>query len=444
MELKNNDIINIYESILQYYNDSTKLLKKYQPNYYCIYKNESLKLDQLINKIMSDLYGLDFSIYSSFSDIFHKNPYLYSDVQSKEESKFIYKEIPLLKNEFNIKSLYYPILRFKNINEIIKQDRDLFIQFIIESYKSKIDRLINQGGVKWDWLIVDYLLSNKLKFNSEISNQRQKEIDYGIKFHKTNGHIGSYYENNILIPSIEHPIYKCMSNVYSYLESLNSNYTIYDSLLESLLSTKRKPDFEIVLQSLQYSEKIKNIDFNGVFHKNGFPIIQFYNYRKEFLPNQYNYISINGSFNFEYEDIFNDWDSISIQLESFNKPENFVRKTINYPLIGEGWISETHLYYEIKNYFKDLTVINHARPKWLGKQHLDIFIPKLNIAIEYQGEQHFAPVGYFGGEETFKKNIERDNRKRELCRINNCNLIYVEKGYNLNDIINQISLYVKD
>jgi len=70
------------------------------------------------------------------------------------------------------------------------------------------------------------------------------------------------------------------------------------------------------------------------------------------------------------------------------------------------------------------------RASWLGLQHLDFFIPKLNIAIECQGEQHYKPSSFNGdkSEETLKKNfevqIERDSRKMTLCKENNVRLIY--------------------
>ena len=123
----------------------------------------------------------------------------------------------------------------------------------------------------------------------------------------------------------------------------------------------------------------------------------------------------------------------------YNEIENEVRNIFGFKKIGEEWVSETTLYYEIKNSFPDIDVIHHGKPKWLGKQHLDIWIPELRIAIEYQGEQHSNPVSAFGGEEAYLKNIERDKRKYELCKENNVNLIYVEKEYRLIEIIEQIS-----
>lgn len=118
--------------------------------------------------------------------------------------------------------------------------------------------------------------------------------------------------------------------------------------------------------------------------------------------------------------------------------EDTYRDEIEMPKVGEGWISETELFYKISDYFNEETVIHHASPKWLGRQHLDIYLPKLNIGIEYQGAQHYEPVEFFGGKEAFVKTVERDKRKKKICEENNCHLIYANKGYDINKIITQI------
>ena len=61
----------------------------------------------------------------------------------------------------------------------------------------------------------------------------------------------------------------------------------------------------------------------------------------------------------------------------------------------------------------------------------DIFIPSLNVAIEYDGEQHFKPIKHFGGEEGFNKTKERDMVKNNYCKENNIKLLripYYEKN----------------
>lgn len=51
-------------------------------------------------------------------------------------------------------------------------------------------------------------------------------------------------------------------------------------------------------------------------------------------------------------------------------------------------------------------------------------MPKYNIGIECQGEQHFKSIEYFGGEEKLKNQIERDYRKIKLCEQNGVKLLH--------------------
>jgi hypothetical protein len=118
--------------------------------------------------------------------------------------------------------------------------------------------------------------------------------------------------------------------------------------------------------------------------------------------------------------------------------ENEIREERGMPKIGEGWISETLLYYKIKENFPKYNIIQHGKPKWLGLQHLDIYMPELNIAIEYQGRQHQIPIEYFGGETAFQKNQERDNRKKKLCDENNCLLFYVYPDDDIENLIKDL------
>ena len=67
----------------------------------------------------------------------------------------------------------------------------------------------------------------------------------------------------------------------------------------------------------------------------------------------------------------------------------------------------------VKSIFPD--AIYQYTADWLKEQSLDIFIPSINVAIEYQGLQHFRAVDYFGGEVGFEKTKKRDEIKRNKC-----------------------------
>ena len=86
------------------------------------------------------------------------------------------------------------------------------------------------------------------------------------------------------------------------------------------------------------------------------------------------------------------------------------------------WVNETAMFELIHKHYPD--AIYQYRTKWLGQQSLDVYIPSLKIAFEYQGIQHFNPVNYFGGEQKFKELQERDLRKFLLCKKNGVHIIY--------------------
>ena len=78
----------------------------------------------------------------------------------------------------------------------------------------------------------------------------------------------------------------------------------------------------------------------------------------------------------------------------------------------------------IENNINFIQSANNNDLPWIGKQHLDFYLPEYNVGIECQGGQHFKSVKYFGGEDEFKIVIDRDKRKYELCKENNVKLYY--------------------
>jgi hypothetical protein len=133
----------------------------------------------------------------------------------------------------------------------------------------------------------------------------------------------------------------------------------------------------------------------------------------------------------------------AVCTELMRDAENTFREEQDIPKIGEGWVAETALFYAIKQSFPQHNVVQHGRPAWLGRQHLDIFLPDLAVALEYQGEQHDRPVDFFGGEEAFARNVARDKKKLALCRKHGVRIIYVRDGYSLSDILADIEGFRK-
>lgn len=92
-----------------------------------------------------------------------------------------------------------------------------------------------------------------------------------------------------------------------------------------------------------------------------------------------------------------------------------------YKLSIFQWKSEQSLFILVRKIFPD--ALFQYRPLWLAPQSIDIYIPSLNIGIEYQGRQHYESIDFFGGEEAFLHRKELDLRKKELCKSNELKLI---------------------
>lgn len=109
----------------------------------------------------------------------------------------------------------------------------------------------------------------------------------------------------------------------------------------------------------------------------------------------------------------------------FRTAENRIREVIGINPIGLGWATEAQIYYMIKDLFPDEPVIHQGSPSWLKGMRFDVFLPARNIAVEYQGVQHFKPIDYFGGEAGLEKTKERDRRKWDLSKENGIRIIYL-------------------
>lgn len=230
--------------------------------------------------------------------------------------------------------------------------------------------------------------------------------------------------------------------------------------IEDLFKSKIHGSYSLYYEVFcNYFPNIENFNFQELYGE------KFLNYLLKLFPN-ISGISTNKLhyIRYSYEDINNNELALNIEsgisyLNKYNLPsflpksinmfgspireiENILRITKGLPKIGEGWISETTLYYEIKNALPDFEVIQHGKPIWLGRQHFDIWIPEINCAVEFQGQQHDEPIGFFGGEVAFKKNQNRDQMKREKSEFNKTLLIEVRAGYNINEIINKIKAII--
>lgn len=55
----------------------------------------------------------------------------------------------------------------------------------------------------------------------------------------------------------------------------------------------------------------------------------------------------------------------------------------------------------------------------------DFYIPELNTCIEYNGQQHYLPVDYFGGNSGYMARKKNDEIKRSFCDENGISLVII-------------------
>ena len=74
--------------------------------------------------------------------------------------------------------------------------------------------------------------------------------------------------------------------------------------------------------------------------------------------------------------------------------------------------SEKAIFYYLQKYYKDSE--ENAQFEWLGKKELDIFIPSLKVAVEYDGNH-------------WHKDVNKDKQKDDLCYKNNIILFRIRE-----------------
>ena len=88
-------------------------------------------------------------------------------------------------------------------------------------------------------------------------------------------------------------------------------------------------------------------------------------------------------------------------------------------MLIENFLKDNNIQYIPQYSFPDLK----SNKNYVLHFDFAIFVNNIIKLIEYDGEQHFYPIDFFGGEECFKEAKERDILKNEYCKRNNINLL---------------------
>lgn len=92
------------------------------------------------------------------------------------------------------------------------------------------------------------------------------------------------------------------------------------------------------------------------------------------------------------------------------------------------YLDKHKILYNFQKAFDDCCDIKHLP--------FDFYLPEYNACIEYDGEQHYRPVDYFGGEDSFKKTVMHDNIKNDYCKNNDIKLLRIPYYANVEEELN--------
>ena len=160
-------------------------------------------------------------------------------------------------------------------------------------------------------------------------------------------HILKYFIEKFNLDNLSETDFNTLKNFYPKKEKFLEYKNIYES--------KEKGKIE----NLYYGKTLKNYEFQGF---PGVPI-QYPNNDPKFTKvlnrdyvNEKVYVPL-----IVPEALKNEVKRI------FRESENIFREEEkDIPKVGEGWVSETALYHQIKDTFPEEEIIHHGRPSWLG------------------------------------------------------------------------------
>ena len=62
------------------------------------------------------------------------------------------------------------------------------------------------------------------------------------------------------------------------------------------------------------------------------------------------------------------------------------------------------------------------------------------MCIEFDGEQHFRSVEFFGGKKAFKLTQKKDKIKNEYCKNNNIHLLRIKYNENIEEKLKESNI----
>lgn len=158
-------------------------------------------------------------------------------------------------------------------------------------------------------------------------------------------------------------------------------------------------------------------------------------FSKEKIISKFN--DIHGDY---YKYNFNDFKNLHSAIEiTCKKGHVFSQKISNHlqgkgcPICRESLGERTIANYLTRNNIDFIRQKKFDDCIYVNKLPFDFFIPILNLAIEYDGIQHFMSIRQFGGDKEFEKVKIKDKIKSDYCKINNIQLLRISYKDNIKE-----------
>lgn len=209
-------------------------------------------------------------------------------------------------------------------------------------------------------------------------------------------------------------------------KKLNS-IEIFQTEIEEILSVSKKNCEVISYELCRKYMCSKNELRDKIINKYGISniIVKYALFKPKQLQSEYYYLVSRivfkyfaSYFNFQSGDDFYNSEIYKKLRNDFQKSYFEISKMVSLSTFK----NEYSLYKLFSFYFPD--TLYQFKADWLNGMILDIFIPSLNLAIEFQGQQHYESTDYFHKDKvSFNNQVLRDVKKKKLVNDNGSNLI---------------------
>jgi len=97
---------------------------------------------------------------------------------------------------------------------------------------------------------------------------------------------------------------------------------------------------------------------------------------------------------------------------------------------------------KVREFLEENNINYSQEVKLFDNYRFDFYLEDLNTVIEYDGKQHYEPIGYFGGLEGFLKTQECDKIKTDYCIKNDIRIIRIGYFEDVREVLTQVKPYL--